>query len=64
MKREDADIKKNNEEKPVRENKPNSRADGLSETEKDGYPFKNKNEKQESQQEEYIDNAGNTSKNE
>lgn len=62
MKREDADIAKNSDEKPVRENKPHSIADDKSETEKDGYPFKNNKEKQENNQEEYIDPAGNTSK--
>ncbi|CAN5319193.1 hypothetical protein BH11BAC6_BH11BAC6_17120 [soil metagenome] len=64
MKRDDADITKNNTSNPVRENKPDSIASDKKETDKKGFPFKEKKDKQFDNQEEYIDPASNSSLNE
>ncbi|MBG9375862.1 hypothetical protein I5907_06420 [Panacibacter sp. DH6] len=64
MKHQDADLTKNNEEKPVRENKPNSIGDGLKPGEKTGYPFPGKEDKQHDSQPEFIEPANNNSVNE
>lgn len=64
MKHQNADLAKHNEEKPVRENKPNSIGDGLKPDEKEGYPFPGKADKQYDSQPEFIDPANNNSTNE
>ena len=58
----EVDVTKHNQKNPVRENKPNSIGDSLSDNKKEGYPYPEEKDKQANNQPEFIEKTNDTSK--